>query len=299
MIYNNLKMFEYYKNEYLRTSGQGNSWNLTLTPCVRNPQDFYSECLYTAKTIYEKSKGDLYCFLSGGRDSIYMTKSFYDSGVNFKAAIMSWQGLNDHDISNALDFCKTYNIKYELIYLDIIEFIESGEHAVLSKKIGTWTHQIAPLVKAIEMLDSDVVLGNGDPMFIPTNLFDKVKWYYFDHQILNCMHNYFSKKNIRAISEFYRYTPEMFYSFITDKNIIDLLSCPNYDTAEWRNYKYRLYECNFGIKFSFPKYDGWETLQACNPNLVKKCIDDISFLQQTISGEYLRSHKHLKQDLYV
>ena len=49
-------MFEYYENEYLKTSGQGNTWNLTFKPCSRNPNDFYSECLHTAKTIYEKSK---------------------------------------------------------------------------------------------------------------------------------------------------------------------------------------------------------------------------------------------------
>jgi len=295
-IFNNL---EYYHNEYLSTSGQGKDWCLHFSKCTKKPKDFYSECIRAARLIYDKSTKDVYCFLSGGRDSIYMTKAFYDSGVKFKVAIMDWNGLNDHDISNALDFCYTYGIQHEFIPFNIIEFIESGQHSTLSKNIGTWTHQIAPLVKAVQTIDGNVVLGNGDPMFIPTNLFDKTKWYYFDHQILNCMNNYFSSNGIPAISEFYRYTPELFYSFIIDKNIINLLSCSVYDTSMWRKHKYKLYEDHFSDKFSFPKYDGWETLYKTHPNIVEKCINDISDLHKDVSGEYLRSHKHLKMDLYA
>jgi hypothetical protein len=64
-------------------------------------------------------------FVSGGVDSQAMLFAWWLSGVPFKAVNIAYQGYNDHDYLETIQFASKYNIKVERIWIDIVDFLEN------------------------------------------------------------------------------------------------------------------------------------------------------------------------------
>jgi hypothetical protein len=62
--------------------------------------------------------------LSGGVDSQAACLLLKESGVKFTAAIMEFRdGLNDQDVSSALNFCEVHSIPFVVVSFDILRFL--------------------------------------------------------------------------------------------------------------------------------------------------------------------------------
>ena len=69
---------------------------------------------------------NIYVGVSGGVDSQAACLLLMKAEIPFTAAIMVFNdGLNDNDVSTALNFCKVYNINYITIDLNILEFLKT------------------------------------------------------------------------------------------------------------------------------------------------------------------------------
>ncbi len=64
-------------------------------------------------------------FVSGGVDSQAMLFAWWLSGIPFKAVNIAYQGYNDHDYLETIQFASKYNIKVERIWIDIVDFLEN------------------------------------------------------------------------------------------------------------------------------------------------------------------------------
>lgn len=294
-------MFEYYSNNYITSTGIGVGWNLEIKGTCSSHGSFKEESINAARRIYDTNNDPISVLLSGGRDSLWTARSFYEAKVPFTAAIMSWGELNSHDTDNAVDFCKQFNIPYNLLYLDIIDFIRSDRHAEVSFEVGSWTHQIAPIIEILKNVDGIPVLSNGDPMFIPCKPFKNYNWLYYDLEILNLFSRYFIKNNIKGIPEFFRYTPEIFAAYINDPVFLDMTSQKNtIDGRHWRSEKYKMYENYYPSNYMFPKYDGWEKLSDPNSDhyqMYLKSTIDILPLHNLTCGEFVISHSLLQKKI--
>jgi hypothetical protein len=294
-------MFEYYSNNYISTSSYGKDWELNIKPSTRKHLSFKEESILAAQRIYETNNDPICVLLSGGRDSLWTARSFYEAKVPFTASIMSWGDLNSHDTNNAVNFCEQFGILYNLLYLDIIDFISSGRHCNLSFEVGSWTHQIAPIIEILKNVEGIPVLGNGDPMFITSKPFKRWDWFYYDMELLNLFGRYFIKNNIKGIPEFFRYTPELFLSYINDPIFLDMIK--NQEVSEnlhWRSQKYKMYESYYSSNYTFPKYDGWEILADPSSEyyqLYLQATNDISSLKKITCGEFIISHSLLQKKL--
>lgn len=72
--------------------------------------------------------------LSGGIDSQAACLLLKKSSVPFTAAIMEFNdNLNEHDVSNALDFCGAHNIPHVIIKFDILGFLARSLNAYVEK----------------------------------------------------------------------------------------------------------------------------------------------------------------------
>ena len=294
-------MFEYYKNNYISSKGEGANWQLDICSSAANFLSFKEESINAAKLIYESNDDPITVLVSGGRDSLWTARSFYESKVPFTVSIMSWGDLNSHDTAHAIEFCQQYNIPYNLIYLDIIKFIKSNRHMEISFEVGTWTHQIAPIIETLKMVEGIPVLSNGDPMFISSKTFKNWNWFYYDLELLNLFSRYFINKNIKGIPEFFRYTPELFLSYINDPLFLDLVNW-HHEPADrhWRSCKYKMYEKYYTSNYKFPKYDGWEKLSDPTNehySLYLKSTLDILPLKEITCGEFIISHSLLNKKL--
>ena len=75
-----------------------------------------------------------YVSLSGGVDSQAMCLLLQKAGIQFTAVTLEFENnFNINDTSNAVDFCNKYNIKHELVRLDVVPFL-TQELPIYAKK---------------------------------------------------------------------------------------------------------------------------------------------------------------------
>src|SRR5688500_16123155 len=73
--------------------------------------------------------------LSGGLDSEAMALAFLNANVPFEAAIMAFTGgLNQYDVTHALDFCAEHKIPYQIIEMDAAAILRAGSHLAIAEK---------------------------------------------------------------------------------------------------------------------------------------------------------------------
>jgi hypothetical protein len=227
-----------------RTSSDAKFW-IKYGRCDTEPLDFRSECRRAVKLINETTEKKILVHFSGGIDSEIICKSFYESNIPFEVCIWVYDNnLNIHDIAYALKFCKEYNIRYNILQLDIVKFIKFDMFRVCRQKYfcHSWWSNMAKY--AISQNDGYQILGDGHvnfnhdplglersrtPSYIPPVLLH-TKYYqgedleaktykvFGESQHAEIL-SYMEQTGKEGCSGFFYYTPELLLSFIRDEFI--------------------------------------------------------------------------------
>lgn len=228
-------------NEFIETQ------SIYYHPCTQRPSSPLEEAHRAAKIISDY--GDTVLCLSGGVDSEMMARVFLSCGVNFKVAILRFTNdLNINDIVYAENFCKFYNLKYEFVDLDIVDFNNSDKLVYYNEKYSCTSPQFAAYLWFLDQLkgyfpcmaDIIPIIGSGkDSIERITNIETQHGFgvYYVSEMkkpldLLDMKHvselvyslpneaklslvRYFQMNKTNGAPLFFKYTPELIYSMLT------------------------------------------------------------------------------------
>lgn len=227
---------------------------------ARMPESPLQEAVRAAHEIYQQHS-NLWILLSGGVDSEAMARVFMMSKIPFKIIIMRFKnGLNEHDIRHAIEFCETHYLKYEFFDLDALDYFYSGRfwqdadaYRCTSPQLCTHLELMKQIPGTSLMPWSPIAIrnhGHGPQVELPQD-------YYFTY------YRILEKESLSGIPFFFLYTPELISSFfrlpITRRWISEIrnatveeeyaLKCAQYNAA------------GIPITPRPQKYTGFETLK--------------------------------------
>jgi len=195
--------------------------------CEREPMSYRDECINAADLIYESTEKKILIHFSGGIDSEVVCRSFLEAKRPFEVCIWRYNDrLNEHDINYAFKFCKEYNIKYNIIDINIIEFINQD----LSNH--NWWSNISKYM--MEQNDGYQILGDGHvnfnhnplnasyilPVILHTRFYQGEKLEAKTYEVFaESQYGDIESHMKEGCSGFFHYTPELMLSAIRDEYI--------------------------------------------------------------------------------
>jgi hypothetical protein len=198
-------------NDYLKTSGQGNTWAVEIGPPSRPVKSYFEEAIIAAEMIWSKRQGTLYLSYSGGLDSEFALSVFRHLGMPVTPVIMQTQ-YNDYDMQYAFKYCKNNNIDPLIINLDFDKFVESGKFFEIATSMECATWQVSANMWLCSQLDDTVVTGGAEPHLKKKD----GNWYLDEQEHVYDQLTYFKQHKIYGTPFFLSYTPEMMLSFLID-----------------------------------------------------------------------------------
>lgn len=255
--------------------------------CERQHWGWREECIQAARLIHRKllpGQKIRLCF-SGGIDSEVMVQAFMFAEIPFECIIFRLgKNQNQHDIDFATAFCKRFGIAYEIVDIDILGFLNKKQHYEYCE-----AYQVKELAIMILMNGMDTI-NRKDYVYLMGGELYLVKKYdlasYYDSEDSNryryawkhfvrenndlSLFKFSQKRNFNLISEFFSYTPEIMYSYLTDPWVLKL-------TNNEVRYKFSLLSSKPYVYSKYflleprPKYHGYEEIIELN----HKVTDDL------------------------
>ena len=210
-------------NDYMTSSGQGDTWTVQINPPRRPVKSYYEEACIAAEMIWEQKQGKLHLTYSGGLDSEYVLSVFLSLGMDIQPVLMNLKSddgsvvYNHHEIKYAYKFCESWNIKPTIIDLNFDEFVRSGQMLSIAEPIRTCTVMMPASLWLVAQIDGTVLTGNDPPHLILNRQDDQ--WYLDEEEIIHTQFRYWRDKKIEGTPFFLSYTPEMMLAFLTEPTI--------------------------------------------------------------------------------
>jgi hypothetical protein len=278
------------KNNFITHSGSGPTWAMNVAPLPKTFDNYFVESCKAAEEIYSLKEGPLHLMYSGGIDSEHALSVFLHMGMNITPVIVRLlPNYNDHDISYALKFCESKNIKPIIIDIYFDNFVKSGKLEETNKIIKTSVLGRATTCYAMGLVDGSIICGEGDPHIVKDE--DTGIWYFNEVEHSYTLENYMEYKGIDGTIFFNGYTPEMFSSFLTDPRMRDLAD--NKIPGKLGSYssKHIMYNrhSNFNLE-ERPKYNGYEKI--INSEIAKHPTIEKCLLEEIDLNGYFRINYH-------
>lgn len=226
---------------------------------IRKTKKTYKQaCVDAARRIFDEHVGPITLLFSGGLDSEIMVRAFHESGVPFQVFTLRFHDdLNEHDMRDV------YKLKHELtdvgFYImdfDILSFFEDGEYKKYVEQYRTTFPELALHLKAIDMVKGTIPILAGNTPGVA--LFDGVPNYYLPIDQFYCYHRFFSLNNMFGVGHFLIYSPDQFYSSITNRKYLDCFRSGAFTYAD----KCKIYQTGgFSHIERTEKYTGFEKIR--------------------------------------
>ena len=278
------------KNNYYKTTGTGDTFNVDIDPVTRLPKTYCEELVLNAQEIYDNKEGELYCMYSGGIDSELVMEVFLSQGMKITPVIVKMNvGLNNHDLTWAEQYCNKKNITPIIYNLDINKFIKSGEILKLAELTKTSAYQYLSSVKAALSLDGSVLTGQDEP-YIGLDQ-DSNTWYYEEKERWCAWARLYETNLLKGTSCFLSWSSETLLSFMLDPIIMKLGN--NQLPGKLGTFSSRKHV--YGRMFSMPerpKYTGWENVEQTSifqHDIMRELIS----LKNVYSGEFKIEYNEL------
>jgi hypothetical protein len=225
--------FDYSYQNLLDTSME-ERFSMIFRPVERPLLLWRDEILATACKIKELA-GDrpLILSLSGGLDGEIAAYAFIECGIDFSVLTCKHlPGTNQHDISNAINFCNKNNIKQTIFDINPYEFFTSGIEKYINRGYRStkmFRYFQLLLIDTIESMGGCAVLGGGDQMYY--NMDNTVSLSYAPDFNLVLEHI----ENIGNIHfpYFYMQNSCIFAAYMKEELINFVLSNPKYFRNTW------------------------------------------------------------------
>lgn len=114
----------------------------------------------TAKNIYDKYK-KIYVALSGGMDSLYVTKVFHECNIPFTAVIVDSES-NKQETKYAFDYCSHNEVKTFVIHKTEKELIKYYVKNIYSKVFSVGVNITGSVLAGNYAKENDGILVTGD-----------------------------------------------------------------------------------------------------------------------------------------
>lgn len=206
-------------NNYMKSSGNGDTWHVDISPATYNPDTYFKESLKTLRYVYENKCGDLYVLYSGGMDSEYVCECLLHLGIKFTPIIVKLlPNYNNHDIKYAIEFCERKNLKPIIYDVDYDKFVESGKIVEIAENMRSCSFRMPATMLPMLEIDGFFLLGN-DPPYMRLN---NGVWQLEEEEVIHSILNFYKHYNIKGCPFVLSYTPEMMLSFLKDPTMFDL-----------------------------------------------------------------------------
>jgi len=244
-------------------------------PARSNTLDFKQSCIIAASLIASRSSKELVVCMSGGIDSEMVARFLMAAEMNFSAAIMVLNdGLNQHDIQYAYDFCNANNIGYEEYHVDVNKFFKE-EKTFIKESQAYYAIQVLQnwLISEIARKGQFPIPGNGDLLLtrsVPAD-FATIRydyngnrlddWYvYFSEDAFFSGTRFMQAYNIEGVNSFFSYLPEQMHTFLSHPDLETyLLDDKNFHLKS--DIKQKIYSECFPDLQPRPKYRGNEYIK--------------------------------------
>ena len=281
-------MIEQRKNNFYRTLGSGESFQLSIDPTTRAVSSYCDELILNAKEIYDTKSGKLYCMYSGGIDSELVMEVFLSLGMDITPVIVNLiPDYNPHDLRWAYKYCNKKNLKPLIINIDVNKFIQGGEILEIARKAQTGIYQYLTTMKAALSLDGEILLGQDEPYISPI----KDTWYFVEKECWCSWANLYKEKHIQGTSCFLSWSSETLLAFMLDPTIQDLGNNRILGKQGSMTSRKFVYERKFPMPVR-EKYTGWEYIEETD--LFKhENIQAVKDLENIYSGQTLVEYNQL------
>ena len=196
--------------------------NININTKTRQELTLKEECIIAAKEIHSKYP-NIYIALSGGWESQVCLHSFIEAGITPNVYILKFPvGLNSHDTTIAVKQCKKYNIIPKFVNVNFETFIK--EHMMdTAKKYQTYSFIQTLHAHYIKQLNEDVLLV--DKVNLRRDVNPDLSWSYVRNEDFDFWPDRFNSLNEKkVINNFFSYSPELIYSFLTLPVIRELVN---------------------------------------------------------------------------
>jgi len=283
------------KNNYIRHSGTGDTFNVEIDPLPTKFDNHFIETCRAAEEIYSLKQGKFHILYSGGIDSEHTLSVFLHLGLDVTPVIIQLNsGYNQHDIKYAFEFCESKKLKPMVIDIDFDHFVKSGQMLSIARDIKSQVYHLSATAYATGLLDGTVIHGDIEP-YIKLNTDDN-KWYYCQYEYDYAKINYYKQKGIYGTTHFGCWTPGMTSSFLSDQRIQDLAGNKfpgRLGSESSKHYVYNRHS-NFNLVVR-QKYTGYEIIEK-SEIFKHESFEELKEFGKTCNGCYTKDYFEMMRE---
>jgi len=249
----------------------------------RSPKSFKEECCIAATELYERYP-DIHIGLTGGLDSNVCLESFLTMGIKPGIFIIKFtNNLNPIDSDYAINKCKELNIDPVVVEIDPHQFVE--EHMLdVAKEFQIYSMYQALHIHACR--DFTFPFITVDEIELRRDCHPKSVWSFVKKEDQDmCWRRFAAKGNVRAINNFYTWSPELMLSFLNIPTVQKLCSNQIPGKISWNSSKNLIY-----AEGGFPKFIGYKKTWG---------VEKISGLFGKATAKIAKEFKWETRDFYV
>lgn len=274
---NNHVKFGYIKSEtynmapagILKRTSKDQIFTVDYNKCSHHPKSWKDECSIAIEKIYESTDLTLNIMFSGGIDGEVVVRTCMDLGIPFKVSIMRFKDdLNIHDISFAIIFCEQHNIKYDIIDLDLLKFLDTDMYDY-AERTQAWHPTLPPIMWLADQIDGLPINCAGEHTiykrvpddYIPgESPYEPSLWDVVTKELYSSWYLHFIIQDRPAIPRFFEYTPELMYSLLKDPIMEDLVNNKIHGKLSLITSKFNVYSRYFDLIYR-EKTTGFEKIE--------------------------------------
>ena len=204
-------------NNYLKASGNGDTWTVEINPPSRLTKSYFDETIVAAEIVWEQKQGPVYLCYSGGLDSEFALGVFRHLGMPVVPVIMRTQ-YNDYDMKYASKYCENNNLEPLIVDLNFDKFVQSGKLLDIATDMECATWQVSANMWLCSQLDGTVITGDSPPYLKRVN----DVWYLVEEEYAYSQLKYFKKHGVYGTPFFLNHTAEQMLSFLLDPTMQSL-----------------------------------------------------------------------------
>lgn len=135
-----MSQFEFFYDDWLDLSDMFREGHGTMDFPVNLTTDFFRSLklddgslrdyrIEAARITYESIGNKIALCFSGGADSQCMVQCFVEANIPFDLYILKFKhNLNTQDVDHAIKYCERFKIKYNIIEIDVLAFLNRENH---------------------------------------------------------------------------------------------------------------------------------------------------------------------------